>query len=494
MAANDLPLIPAGTRLTNDQIVAAINELRNAAHGDNVPRRADGTAAPRAGSVGTGANPYREVHADLFFRDGKLLEVDPADIPRHNVLVEGVVDGPEVPGLPGTCGHLRYSTDGSYAYIAAPTIVEIDGEQHSVGYVAQDAVPLASRITTQLGVSNTPLNEWWDVGPIWGWGYDRLGNHAAMAQGVFIFADGDNTIYQTNILAPSVVLQSHLPSANVAANTFCYVSTVKRWFRRSGGSWIDSGAAFVGAVEFDSGRPIRLYSARTRRYRNAVADIPQASGVFGQTFINAFSLGNWTAYENGGHIIPVGIANGQQTFYQSVTATDPRLDGRGTAVTAQPTPLPASDFLIAGEQVYGWHAYVPPATRGPHLVRIAPQANLPIIPSLGGLRGVHAYHAARVILTAHSYSATQGLSGVGNFRDQPGGSRRSSCFVPGYHGYYSPEPNTGVQRLIAYAKLAGLNDYPNPFWREGDFGPEGYSVANPELQAYARLRSLLGAN
>ena len=490
MSAIDLPLLPTGRAATTDELNAVIQSIQ----GDDFRRGSDGVARPRSGSYGSAAIPAAEVHADTIFQGGKKLLIDPADIPRHNVLVEGVVEGPAVPGLPGTCGQLRFAPDGSYAYVAAGTIIEIAGEQFSIGYTSAGDAPASARILSQSAIPNTPLAPYWDIGPVWGWGYDAGGSHEHMPDGVFVFADSDGNILQTNTLAPSVVLQSQLPSSNVTANTYAFVSSVGRWFRRSGGNWIDSGAAFVGACRFDSGRPARLYSARTRQYRNAVANLPEASGVFGQTFLNTLSIGNWTAYENNGSIIPVGIANGQQVFYSAVTATDPRLgDGRSTPITAQPTRTPASDFLIAGEQVYGWHSYVPPALPGPQAVRITPQPSLPIIPSLGGLRGVHAFQTARVILTAHSYTATQGLSSVGNFRDRPPASRRSSCFVPGYFGFYGPSQNNGLAiRLIAYEKIGGLNDYPNPYWAEGEFGPEGFGVDNPELQQYTGLRAQLG--
>ena len=517
MANNPLPTFP--TSKTNVDL-SDINEVRQALQGDQFPRNSQGTPTARAGALGSRTIPFTEVHADRIFQGGNLvgggssLDAPASGDNGNGFPTSGVVSGSPVPGIPGSCGHLRFSTNGDFAYIAAGTVVKIGATSVTLGYSNENDVPVNHRID----ISSTTLQardfrEYKELGPIWGWSYTNNGTHRAPDSGYFVFVDTDGIIYLTDNIAPTVALVDHLPSQGpLTQNMYCYVTSTGLWYFYTGSSWTASGREFIGAVDVDRttvNRIRSLYSARTHAYRRAIENIPVARTVFGQQFYTAFQRGSWNEYEDGDNIIPVAIHNGQQVFYQGINSTSVsnRLPGGGVSPVTSlgEAALPAYDFLFAGENTYGWVAYPynPNVTSINGLVRINDRVNIPIIMSLGGIKGVHAYLPARCILTACAY--TEGRS---TWRSNSIWGRFSSsfeipinsCFLPGFFPFIGTQGRSEdivAARDMAYAKFSDMGDFPFPGWKEEDSspnpnGPDGTSVKDSIFRLYNTVTSLLG--
>ena len=138
-----------------------VRGLRDLDNGSLYPYKPDGTVAftvdapdqtdselaqkvtnPEAPSLGTKENYFRRIYAANFIREG-FARLTPGG---GTAGFTGVVNGSAVPGLEGTCGHLRYSVDGTYVYLDQNTATSWLGQTYIAGYEREDLIPENGKI------------------------------------------------------------------------------------------------------------------------------------------------------------------------------------------------------------------------------------------------------------------------------------------------------------------------------------------------------------
>lgn len=433
-----------------------INEIRRARYGDQSPLSETGVETPYAGSLLdwdlVRARGYQRVNPDGTITD---LTKPPLGPFQYSV---GVISGAAVPGYEGTCGHLRFAPDRSFAYVATNTTVKIAGNTHRIGSALADEVPESQRIVPKpeqaTPQSLLPYN---DTGPIHGWGYDAAGDHSEMSTGVFVFATSEGDIqYGGSILGSFVGSGDDDLPGDAPEGTYAFLTSSGTWMRRTSSGWVDTGAVLLGAVNFEGGQPTQLYSERTQEYRDAIGRIPIARGLAGLTLAG---FGGEDArsrylqdYVSGSALLPWGIDNGEPAFWKAVSSSD-RLTGGGEAIPDATgennvTDGGSLDFLIWGAGIYGFHRFTPPvANPDQQGERMAPQTSIPVIPALGEETGVHAWRRARVIGTVCRMNPVWESYGLGVNRSSH--STPAFHFFPGYLGYYYTSfDRFGIRRFL----------------------------------------------
>ena len=95
MGENNLHSVGDGDVYSDDDI----NQFTTALKGDHVPRNNAGTPTERAGDLGTTTLPWRNLHIDRIFLGGDELIGGGGES-----IINGVIDGLEIAGWPGSCG------------------------------------------------------------------------------------------------------------------------------------------------------------------------------------------------------------------------------------------------------------------------------------------------------------------------------------------------------------------------------------------------------
>ena len=504
MAANDTPQIPESVaRVAREDL----NNIIRALLLDFSPRNAQGSVEAFVASL----LDWQKVRAksfELVNPDGSITTL--GDTPQEVVDYRtGVVSGSAVPGTEGTCGHLRFSADRSFAYVHANTVIEIGGVSYTIGRASEADVEPSERIIPRPDQATAQsLQQYWDTGPILGWGYDSAYEHSAMDTGVFVFATSEGDIQYGGYILGSFVGfdEDDLPDS-APLNAYAFLTTSGQWWRFGSGGWADSGAALLGAVTFEAGQPTKLYSERTSEYRSAVASIPVALGLAGLTlagFGGEDSRSRYLKdYIDGAKLLPYTVDNGRTSYFRPVASGD-RLSNGGVAIPDATgennlTENGSLDFLIWGQGIYGFHRFTPPVGATHHYAgeRLAPQADIPVIPAMGRITGVHAFRRARVIGTVCRMNAqyeNRGFAYHSTAHTTP-----AFHFFPGYLGYYYKGYDAlNIRRFISGSEGNELL-HPQPVFEQSDTsagnnnGAAGFPAEADDLQRIVtRLETIKG--
>ena len=394
MGGGTIPRIPAEEKTIRR---SHIDELRTARVGDILPRgdgivAPEGVVTPGAGSLGAPDAFWDAVYAKEYFdaTGAPLLAQETPQFPNPRVLA-----GPSVPGSEnaGSCGHLTFSTDKSYLYLSAGTLLVIDFLPHEVGYAATETIPNASRISTKptfAGSSPAEARAARLVGD--GWWYDSANVHSPLADGdadtdgcYSILANSDSRLFLGKMPKYGVFTKEAL--LNISGFTtegdIANVASDGHWYRYDGTTWQDTDYALVGAVAFKNGAISKIFSVRTQVYLAAVLSIALASAVVGvDTGVGTQAVNAYT-----GTIRPYfrSLYNRFAVYNPTqATVAANRIAGAYRSVhTATDTERDVDHLFYGVLDVYGW----------------ADNVGRTLTTSFGTATGIHVYLPARVILS-----------------------------------------------------------------------------------------------
>ena len=138
-----------------------LRDLRASRNGILFPRTQDGvltgldvdnSTTPPTFSVpdeapdwGSRAAPWRSVYARRYISVSRgFASLSPSGFSQRYT---GIVSGNEVPGLDGTCGHVRYSVGGDFGHIDEDTLASYRGFSFGVGYELETEVPELAKVS-----------------------------------------------------------------------------------------------------------------------------------------------------------------------------------------------------------------------------------------------------------------------------------------------------------------------------------------------------------
>lgn len=144
MGENNLHTVDDGDVFEREDI----NQFSAALKGDHVPRNPVGAPSAKAGDLGTPTLPWRNLHAERIFIDGREITNIGGDSDSVEIR-NGVLDGLPISQWPGSCGWMFPAGARGITLVGSqdtPLQVRVDNENHILEETVTGGLPLPANL------------------------------------------------------------------------------------------------------------------------------------------------------------------------------------------------------------------------------------------------------------------------------------------------------------------------------------------------------------